>query len=93
MGKGQRNRDLRNGKNNVLINELEEQMAKIDRQFQDQIRKNTKALTDSYKKFNEYVESSFSRTLNSFSQGLNTGSQIRSTVQATTNGQIGRAHV
>lgn len=90
MGKGQRNRDLRNGKNNVLINELEEQMAKIDRQFQDQIRKNTKALTDSYKKFNEYVESSFSRTLNSFSQGLNTGSQIRSTVQATTNGHINK---
>lgn len=90
MGKGQRNRDLRNGKNNVLINELEEQMAKIDRQFQDQIRKNTKALTDSYKKFNEYVENSFSRTLNSFSQGLNTGSQIRSTVQATTNGHINK---
>lgn len=90
MGKGQRNRDLRNGKNNELINELEEQMAKIDRQFQEQIRKNTKALTDSYRKFNEYVESSFSRTLNSFSQGLNTGNQIRSTVQATTNNQISK---
>lgn len=90
LGKGQRNRDLRNGKNNELINELEEQMAKIDRQFQEQVRRNTKALTDSYKKFNEHVQSTFSRTLNSFSQGLNTDSQVRSSVQASTNNQISK---
>ena len=90
MGKGQRNRDARNGRNNDLINELEEQMEKIDRRFQEQIRKNTKALTDSYIRFNQLVESSFSRTLNSFSQGLNTDNQIRSTVQASTNGQISK---
>lgn len=93
MGKGQRNRDLRNGKNNELINELEEQMAKIDRQFQEQVRRNTKALTDSYRKFNEYIESSFSRTLNSFSQGLNTENQIRSSVQASTNTQLRKSQL
>lgn len=82
--------DLDKGKNNDLVNELEKLLEKVDRRFQDQIRQNTKALTDSYEKFNRLVETSFSRTLNSFSQGLNTGSQIRSTVQSSVNNRVNK---